>query len=272
LLNLDAVLDGGPVTVASDQVTWEGVELTTAGVIFCERLLFPWPQPHRILTGPVGDGSLDRLVGSEREAMSLSISALLVAGRHVPILPAPPAALLAANPLLALDRCQAGGRAVVPWRLSGAPTGDDSSAADVLLLDPAGEDRWHRPQRPVVGGFGVQFPDFSGTVTEVLVIGGQASGDRTFACPGDWLTDRGGRTTGVPESATELACQVAAELDLAFCVVTLAASGSRILWIQASPDLQVWDDRTGGRVAASIAQELAAQAGAAASPGKETPA
>lgn len=254
-LSIDAPLEGRPVTVSAKGVYWEGADLLAAGVIFVERLVFPWPQ---VGIPPKESRRVEeskKWVNRRREAMSLAWSAVLAAAEVVPVVNPPPANHLAVSPAVALDRLAGSGVRVHPWRLEparsavsagpstgpGAPRSADASALDTII-DASGRDRWHDPGSPRAGESAIVFGPLEGQVVKHLVVGGEVVA--------------GGALD--PEAA-QLAIDAASSLELDFAAVWVCAGARRpaVLLCEAGPDLASWNRALEGRVAPALAGHLA---------------
>jgi hypothetical protein len=229
---LDAPLQGKPVSVSSTRVLWEGTDLNSAGAVFLESPLFPWPQPPL----PPDDSSTregyKRWAAFQREAKSLMVSAVSAAAGKARIVNPMKAAHLAVSPAVALDRLGSEGFTVHPWRL-------EPAMRNGALRDAAGRDLWHSPGRPPLNEPSITFDSFKGDAVSMLVIGGQSIG-----------------AGSIGTEAAALAIDAVASLGLDFAAITLLTSPPRILFCEAGPDLAGWDRALEGRVARALAQHL----------------
>jgi hypothetical protein len=266
-LNLDAPLDGAPVSVRGDRVVWQGCDLGAAGALWLEQPVFPWPQP---LPPPCELPDLDnfrRWLAYQREARALAVGALAAAAERVPTLNPVAAAHLAVAPTVALDALAACGLPVAPWRIATEGAG---GAIEACAIDATGHDRWHLPADLPAGAPRLAYEGLDDEVVEVLVIGGHAAGARRWPQALAWAAARGGdraQATGrcEPRRHAELALAAAAALGLEMAAVSLAggdADGHQaaILLADAAPDLGTWDRWLDGAVAAALARRLVAVA------------
>jgi hypothetical protein len=263
-LDLDAALNGAPVTIEPGGVRWQGVNLLDAGVVLLERPVFPWPQPQRLRDSPAGPhDETGRRTPGDRHARSLALSALQVVASARPVINPPEAAHLAVAPMTALDRLSQAGLEVHPWCLApfecvqGGPT---------ALRDAAGADRWHAP-RLRGGREAVVFPErrsgsdhdaMAGGVVELLVIGDRVAGGVRHDDPSTWLTGGDGQPEAGPQPAsTELAVSAAHALGLGLAGVTIGSGPEPVVvWADAGPDLVRWDRLLGGGASAALAHHL----------------
>jgi len=261
LLDLDAPLRAQPVTVGRDAVLWQGVDLNAAAAVLVERPVFPWPQP-RCAGGLIRDGAPDQArISADRESRSLIASAILAADSRGHVVNPPGAGHLAASPLIALNGLEQAGLAVHPWRLAPAP----EDAAARTLLDPAGRDLWHTPERPLPGEMAVEPAPIPGEVLSLLIAGGRPLGGLRFAGADSWLARTAVASLApdeIPAAATERAVEAVGALGLAFAEVSLLPAGNtfRLLWFDAGADLADWDARSEGRIAPGLADLLIAVA------------
>lgn len=182
-LSLDAPLEGKPVTVAPGAVMWEGVDLLHADAVFVERPVFPWPQ-MLLPTGRFQDFDHEQWVVFQREASSLTVSAILAAAEVRPVINPPASAHLAVSPSIALDRLAREGILVHPWSLEPAPPRDRAGAG--FVLDACWLDRWHSPTRPRVGEPSLVLEPFPGEVVSFIVVGGKSAGALRYPSGASW--------------------------------------------------------------------------------------
>ena len=278
ILSLDAPLEKKPVTMAGGKVSWEGVDLMRVGAVFVERPVFTWPQT-RLPSDPVhAELPLKQWAMYQREADSLTVSALSVVADAVPTINPPSTVHMAVSPAIALERLAAAGIAVHPWSLGPAPPPGDPGGG--LVMDACGRDRWHEPLRPDEGEPSIMIEPFTGEVVTFLMIGDTCSGAARHGTGGEWIVRHGGNGasgaeepgTGAddaarreilsdPESYGEalgIAKQAIAALGLGFAAVSVLAGASRpeVLLVEASPDLAAWNRMLDGRAAAALADHL----------------
>jgi hypothetical protein len=248
-LSLDAALLGRRVTVRPGEVLWEGTNLLEAGAILVEAPLFPWPQP--VL--PIGKA------GAEREGRSLALSALLAAAEVRPVWNRPEAGHFAASPAVALDRLEAAGIAVRPWRLEPAPGSGEER--ECLVLDAVGRDRWHRPSRPPAGEPALVLDPLPGAALGLLVVGGRIAGacrGIVEACPFPCGATKPVAVESVARGCADLAIRSAEALGLDVAAILLAEGAvPDILLADAGPDLAAWDTLLSGGLPAILVERLA---------------
>lgn len=278
ILSLDAPLEGKPVTMAGGNVSWEGVDLMQVGAVFIERPVFTWPQT-RLPSDPVHiELPLKQWTVYQREADSLTVSALSVVAEAVPMINPPSTVHMAVSPAVALERLAAAGIEVHPWSLGPAPHPGDPSGG--LVIDACGRDRWHEPLRPDEGEPSIMIEPVTGEVVTFLIIGDTCSGAARHGKGGEWIVWHG-RNGGsgaeepgtgaddavgqeilsAPEScgeALDMAKQTIAALGLGFAAVSILVGASRneVLLVEASPDLAAWNRMLDGRAAAALADHL----------------
>ena len=261
LLSLDAPVEGLPVTIAPDRIVWEGVDLLREGAIFLELPLYSWPQPHQIDRAPADSEARIRFFTADREARSLTASAIAVAAESVPVVNRPEASAYAAAPATALEDLEAARLPVHPWSLGASPPAGAEEGR--LVLDAAGREHWHRPSRPPEGEVGLLLDPLEGPVTSVLTIGGDVAGRIGFPSAAAWAAGRGGTVLTAEDAAeADLARRAAARLGLEVAAIALGSErdGPTILFVEAGPDLAGWDQSLGGRAVPAIAERLAALA------------
>jgi hypothetical protein len=278
VLSLDAPLQRKSVTLSSEALVWEGVDLLRAGAIWLEWPVFPWPQP---LLPPDAYRDKQRYVqwsNFQREARALLVSAMAVAAEARPVVNRPAAAHLAVSPSLALDRLAQEGIVVHPWRLDKADC--RSSDEPVIRLDASGQDRWHSPRIPADDEPALILEPFSDDVLSVIVIGGRPAGALRYPDCERWsrqiqtgsvqtavTPDRAAGSNGLPTQvagvdgepeAENLAVRAAVALSLDFAAISFRMSASQpaVLLCEAGPDLAAWDRALNGRVAAALAEHL----------------
>lgn len=275
-LSLDAPLEGKPVTVAHGRVVWEGVDLSQAGVIFLEKPVFPWPQAELPPPDYCQKATYKQWNIFQREAASLIVSAVFLAGESQGMINRPAAAHLAISPSIALDRLDREGINVHPWRLMPAPSLLEAG----FILDASGRDRWHSPTVPRAGEPALVYTPFSGDVVTVMVIGGKSVGALRYRDGECWATHQGTDSparlderneviTGPdwPEAlytletvceARDLAIQAAKALDLDLAAVTIRTGTHppAVLLCEAGPDLVYWNRVLEGRIASALAEHL----------------
>jgi hypothetical protein len=252
ILSLDAVQDGAPVTIGSDAVRWQGVDLLGASALVLEAPMFAWPQPLRALERVAAGAALQAAAVADREARSLAQSAILIAAARIPSFNPPSAAALAASPAIALDRLERQGLPVLRWRLD--------AQADANARDVAGRDRWHAPVRPRAGEPGIRFERGAHEVVVALVIGARIVGAFRHASVAAWADGREGRRLALDEvrpAVVELAARATASLALPIAAVAVAESPApEILDVEVGPDLAGWDRSFAGAVAMAIADHV----------------
>lgn len=257
-LDLDAPLNGEPVTVRDDHITWQGCDLAAAAALWCEAPVFPWPQmvPPPC---PLPDAeNFERWRHYQREARALAVGALAAACDVVPAINAPSAAHLAITPTVALDRLAAAGLPVAPWRVAG-----DDARSDEITIDATGADHWHRPAGAPADGPRLHITA-SGAVTALLVIAGEIVAAQHWDAAAAWAAGAPGACVDAAQLAAPLRARAEqAAAALAADIVQLACDTDAILRADAAPDLLNWDDLTDHTVAAALARRLAALAGAA---------
>lgn len=260
--SLDAPFEGGSVTVGEGRVDWEGVSLLEMGVIFLERPLFSWPQPakHRTFAGPRESGAR----ALEREARSLSISALLAAESSRPIVNRMAAGFLCSSRAAALDGLEGAGLAVHPWRVAPAPRQEDEPG-DGIVLDLVGGERWHRPARPREGDHALVIGPVKGDVLGLLVVAGEVAGVRRYPSGAAWSAGHGGESAParrVPPDVSVLGVAAATCLNLEVAEVWVGGEDGdrRVLLVEAGPDLAAWDIDTKEEASGRIAERLIAVA------------
>jgi hypothetical protein len=259
--SLDAAFESGPVALGDGEVTWEGVNLKGTAAIFLERPLFSWPQPAR-------QGSFDgpRELGAralEREARSLTISALLAAESSRPVVNRMAAGFMCSSRAAALVELEAAGLAVHPWRVMPAPR--EGGGEDGIVVDLVGGERWHRPIRPPEGHHALMLEPLTGEVFGLLVVGGEVAGGRRYPSAAAWSAGRGGETAPagrVSPDASALGVRAAAHLDLEIAEIWVGGGdgGCRVLLVEAGPDLAGWDTELKGEASGRIADRLIAVA------------
>jgi hypothetical protein len=261
ILDIDAPVNGEPVTVRDDHVRWQGHDLGAAAVLWIEDPIFPWPQmiPSPC---PLPDvANFERWRHYQREARALAVAALAAAGATAPVLNPVGSAHLAVSLTAALDHLAAAAVPVHPWRVTGG-----AIAPDELAVDAIGHDRWHRPAGVPIGAARLCFAAVPGAVTELLLIDGEVAAARRWAQAADWVRTPA-RTA--PEVATEAAapladlgrrCAAVLELEILQVACVESATGPAVLRADAAPDLAAWDVQAAGAVAAALARRLAALA------------
>jgi hypothetical protein len=244
-LDLDAPLNGEPVTVRDAAVRWQGHDLLTAGALWCEWPVFPWPQPLLPPCELPDAENFARWRHYQREARALAVSALAIAAAAVPTLNPPAAAHLALGPTVALDRLAAAGLPVHPWRVTAAP-----AEAGEVATDATGADRWHRPIAWPDGAPRLLHAPLAGPAIAVLLVGAEV------VAAGGWPAPSAECADAAP-AAVALARRAAEALALEIALVAVAADGTAVLRVDAAPDLSKWDETA---VAAALARRLAALA------------
>lgn len=254
LLDLDATLNGEPVTVRGDTVVWQGCPLHEAAAIWLEQPLFPWPQ---MLPAPCplpDVENFERWRTYQREARALAASALAVAGDHVPVINPLVSAHLAVTPTAVFDLLAAADLPVHPWRI-GAPPGPSD-----LVLDATGHERWH-PAAPLPDDAPrLVIDSVDGPVTDMLIVDDAVVGARAWA---DGLTWAAASQAPVGADAggdlMDLGRRVITVLGLEVTQVTCAGTmeGPVVLRANAAPRLAAWDDLLNGAVATALARRLA---------------
>jgi hypothetical protein len=261
ILDIDAPVNGEPVTVRDDHVRWQGHDLGAAAALWIEDPIFPWPQmiPSPC---PLPDvANFERWRHYQREARALAVAALAAAGATAPVLNPVGSAHLAVSLTAALDHLAAAAVPVHPWRVTGG-----AIAPDELAVDAVGSDRWHRPAAVPAGSARLCFAPVPGTVTELLLIGGDVAATRRWAQAADWAwCPARTEPTVATEAAAPLAelgrrCAAALELEILQVACVENATGPAVLRADAAPDLAAWDAQAAGAVAAALARRLAALA------------
>lgn len=278
ILSLDAPMEGGPVSVESNVILWEGVDLLRAGVIWLECPVFPWPQPR--LSAKECDSIDEYKQGAAvwREAQSLAVSAIAAAAESIPVVNAPKTTHLAVSPIMALDLLAREGFEVHPWRVetvsgvldSGTPdfsSGDSGfgnsdignsgdGGKEQTRIDVAGRDRRHVPGRPETGDPALYHDPVSSDAATFLIVGEKCVGG--LAHPGQpvW-SESDSVVESLPESA-HLAVRATRTLGLDFAAVSVCFddASSAILFCDAAPDLEAWNRMLEGGVAAALAEYL----------------
>jgi hypothetical protein len=249
LLELDAALTGGELTVTPSSALWQGVELTQMDAVIAERPWFAWPQ------ATLASSTSAARRAAEREARALSLSALHVAAEHTRVMQPLEAAALAAAPLTALDVCAAAGLDVRAWRLVAArPTSPAAPWFDVV-----GADAWTAPRTPAVGEPAWHPEPFDGGVCALLVVGDELVGARSYADAEAWQTARGDDPTpAISAKAREIAHSARRALGVDWLQVDLldAPNGAQLLAAHVGPDLAAWDRDLRGSVARAFSDLL----------------
>ncbi len=277
LLALDAPLGGEAVTVRGARVVWQGCELDAAGALWLAQPLFPWPQPLLPPCELPDLQNVQRWIVYQREARALAVAALQVAAETVPALNPIGAAHLAVAPAVALDLLAARGLPVQPWRIASfdAPGAAAAAAVDPVAVDAAGRDRWHQPAALPAAAPRLSFDGYAGAVVEVLVVGGEAIGARSWTHAAAWAAVRNGEreqaadpdagTACDPAPWAQLGCAATAALALEMAAVSVAAeprASAAIMLVDAAPDLDAWERLLDGAVSAALARRLGAVADA----------
>jgi hypothetical protein len=244
--SLDGPIEGKPLTVSPNGVIWEGVDLLRADAIFVERPVFPWPQhelpPERFCR----NGNFKQGVVFQREAMSLIVSAVRIAGDARRMINPPGAAHLAISPSIALDRLTRQGLPVHPWCLETYTANVFSNAG--FVIDASGADRRHSPMLPREDEPVIIYEPFSEEVVTVLVVGGRAAGALWYRSCEQWAIQNRLNTSGerqmqndmdagadshrvidlleVFPKEVELAVRAAAALELDIAAVSIRAGSS----------------------------------------------
>lgn len=257
-LDLDAPLNGEPVTVRDDHVTWQGCDLGAAAALWCEAPVFPWPQmvPPPC---PLPDAeNFERWRHYQREARALAVGALAAACDVAPAINAPSAAHVAITPTVALDRLAAAGLPVAPWRVGG-----DDARTDEVSVDATGADHWHRPG-PAPAAPPRLHLTATGPVTALLVIAGEVVAAQGWDDAASWAAGAPGTRVDTVQLAAPLRARAEqAAAALAADIVQLSCDNDAILRADTAPDLLHWDNLTDHTVAAALARRLATLAGAA---------
>ncbi len=278
ILDIDAPINGEPVTVRDDHVCWQGHDLAAAAAIWLEEPVFPWPQmvPPPC---PLPDvANFQRWRHYQREARSLAVAAMSVAGASVPVLNPVGTFHLAVAPTVALDRLAAAGLPVHQWRVTCS-----TPSPGELTIDAVGHDRWHRPTAVPAGSPRLCFAPAAGAVMELLLIGGDVAAARHWTQAADWTRSnerpqaatlaRFVESTEVSAPLVALGRRCAAVLELEILQVACLEGGQEpavlpaVLLADAAPDLAAWDVPAAGHkaaaqdvVAIAIARRLAALA------------
>lgn len=256
VLAIDAPLDGEPVTVRDDAVTWQGHDLRAAAALWCEDPVFPWPQPLPPPCELPDAANFARWRRYQREARSLAVSALAIACETVPALNPPIAAHLALAPTVLLDALAAAGVPVHPWRVAAGDPEPGEAAGDAT-----GTDRWHRPGPAPAGAPRLLHAPLGGAVEAVLLVDGAAVVAGAWPSLAAWAA--GGPAAPADAAGATLETARAAARALALPLALVACGDGRVLRVDAAPDLAEWDAMTAdGAVAAAIARKLAAMAAA----------
>lgn len=261
ILDIDAPINGDPVTVRDERVHWQGHDLAAAAAIWLEEPVFPWPQmiPPPC---PLPDvANFERWRHYQREARSLAVAAVSVAGATVPVLNPVGSFHLAVSPSVALDRLAAAGVPVHPWRVTGgAPDPDE------LSVDAVGRDRWHRPIGVPAESPRLCFAPTPGAVMELLLIGGETAAARRWTQAADWTQAAApARPVDPAEIVAPMAglgrrCAAVLELEILQVACLEGGMEPAVLLADAAPDLAAWDVPAAGVVAAALARRLAALA------------
>ncbi len=257
-LTLEAPFEGKPMTIGRGAVSWEGVDLLSAGAVFIERSVFPWPQTRYPAEYEESGFTQAQWAIFQREAASLVVSALHLASTACPVINPPSTAHLAVSPSIALDLLAREGIAVHPWRVEPVP-GEDRSGVGILI-DACGRDLRHTPLTPPAGETALAVEPFQGPVTTCIVIGGRAVGAVRFSGLDSWALGRGAEVAAMEGDAADLAVRSVEALGLGFAAVSLRADPGRssVVLLEASPDLEWWDGMLGERVAEALAEHLIA--------------
>ena len=259
ILSLDAPFEGKPLTIGRGVVSWEGVDLLGAGAIFVERSVFPWPQTRYSAEYEESGLTQAQWAFYQRESASLLISALHLASTERPMINPPSAAHLAISPSIALDLLEREGITVHPWRMEPAAEGEISAGR--ISIDACGRDRWHTPGPPVTGEQALTIEPFEGAVTAFMVVGGRIAGAVRFPGPDSWALGQEAKVVGTEIGAADLAIRSAAILGLDFAAISVREDQGRVLFAEASPDLEQWNRILEGRVAELLAEHLISLAG-----------
>lgn len=249
MLELDAPMRAGALTISPEGVLWQGFDLTRARTVVLECPWFAWPQANVTVSA-----AKERL-GGEREARALALSALHVAARHARVVQPLRAAFYATSPLAALGVCAASGVRVRPWSAVAARP----ASSDGIWLDWVGHDAWTDPCPPAVGEPAWQPRPFDGPVTSVLAIGDSIVGARRFENARAWSERRSASVCShVEHAVTELASHARRALDVEWLQVDLLASadGAEVLSVDVGPDLAAWDDDLNGAAATTLSHLL----------------
>ncbi|MCK9995480.1 MAG: hypothetical protein KAH56_04275 [Candidatus Krumholzibacteria bacterium] len=253
-LDLDATLEGEPVTVNEAGAIWQGCALHEAPAIWLEMPVFPWPQalPPPF---PIPDTeNFRRWHTYQRESRALASSALALAADHVPIMNHPASSHLAVAPTVALDLLGSAGLPIQPWSLGSPPeTGE-------LILDATGRDRWHPAEALPDTAPRLGFAAVDGPVYEMLVIGDKIAGTFLWNDGPAWVAPQSTPTVINAPADLELLGKRAAEiLNLEMIQVACAygEGGPLLLGADAAPRLGVWNELLAGGLGAVLAQRLA---------------
>lgn len=259
ILDLEAPLDGKPVTIRGRGCVWQGCDLAGQDAVWLERPLFPWPQallPRRPVESPDDFG---RWLRFQREARALAVSAIAVAAGSTRVANPPAAAHLAVSPALALDDVAAAGLPVQAWHIGPA---DDPAG-----IDAVGTDLWHRPGTLPAGASRLAWDGYDAPGRDVLMVFGEPAGALDWPDAAAWRAGRREPATATvadpPGAAVDLARRAVAALGLDIAAVSVTGDDPvRILVIDAAPDLAAWNGRLTGRVGAALVRGLAEQASA----------
>lgn len=257
ILDIDAPINGEPVTVRDDHVRWQGHDLGAAAALWLEDPLFPWPQMIPSPCELPDVANFERWRHYQREARALAVAALAVAGATVPVLNPVGSAHLAVSLTAALDHLAAAGVPVHPWRVTGGAT-----ALDELVVDAVGSDRWHRPASVPAGSRCLCFAPVPGAVTELLLIGGDVVATRCWPHAADWTQPPAHIAPVVAtDAAAPLAelgrrCVAVLELEILQVACVESATGPAVLRAAAAPDLAAWEAQAAGCVTAALARRL----------------
>lgn len=261
VLDLDAPLQGEPVTVRGDEVSWQGRPLQTAAVVWLEQPVFPWPQmlPPPC---PLPDvENFNRWRTYQREAQALAVSALATVAEQVRFVNPPSSAHLAVAPVVILDRLTVAGLPVASWRVDSALDQDQGSP---VVCDATGRDRWHPAGVLPTSAPRITWPDLGGEVVELLVIGGGIAGSRRWPDAAAWSrSEPDPADNAAPDLVTDLARRAATTLTLEMVQVTCHHDGSaaEVMLVDAAPDITTWDAQLDGAPVSALAHRLAVLAG-----------
>ncbi|MEN8007976.1 MAG: hypothetical protein ABFS42_13235 [Candidatus Krumholzibacteriota bacterium] len=260
MLDLDAPLQGEPVTVRGDEVIWQGFALHTAAVVWIEKPVFPWPQmlPPPF---PLPDvENFNRWRNYQREAQALAVSALATASESATVVNPPWSAHLAVAPITVLDKLADGGIPVAPWRVGSVSTDNQEP---VVAIDATGHDRRHPAGALPPDAPRLVFPSLGGEVMDVLLIGREIAGCRRWSDPAAWTSSEPAQLdTSAPDQAADLASCVASTLALEIVQVSCVGGGEgpAVMTVDAAPDFNTWDTQLDGAPGSILAHRLAALA------------
>jgi len=242
------------------------------------------------------EGEFERGVVFQREALSLIVSAVRIAGEARRMINRPDASHLAISPSIALDLLSRRGIQVHPWRLAAYAHGLPAEAG--FAVDASGADRRHSPTIPRTGEPALIYEPFPEEVVTFLVVGKRSAGALVYRDGAQWAErarlklggdppvsaimeaggvppakdgiDAGGghpRLVDSPGSFPEeetLAVRAAGalELDVAAISVRAGAAAPGVLLCEAAPDLAAWNRILQGRLAGALAGRLMSAASA----------